>query len=1370
MSVTADTAGPYQVSIPVETTLVPHLGEKIIVPCYFLENLVEEPHIEWTFTNHKGQTTTILEVTGDNLQVDNAYLDRVTLVNYPLLPTDASIEITELRAKDSGSYSCKVTHGIEEGYDSVELEVKGIVFHFRESSERYTLNFERAKEACLQSNGTIASPAQLQAAFDDGMHQCDAGWLSDQTVRYPIHTPRQGCFGDKGNLPGVRTYGVRDPTEFYDVYCFAATLAGRVFYSFSAKKFSFNEAQEHCVKLGATLANPGQLFLAWQLGLDMCTAGWLSDKSVRYPINVVKPNCGGGTVGVKKVYRFANQTGQMPADHRFEAICFQAGEDLVQATTFPDNVVMLKRPAANNKPEATAGSLDFLYSTTEMSSTGVVFHYRTTTGRYTLTFSEAQQACLDASAVIASPEQLEAAFKKGLNQCDAGWLRDQTVRYPIKSPRERCNADMQMQPGVRSYGRRPTEELYDVYCYVDRLDGEVFYSTDYDSFSYEEAVQHCQTFNATLATTGQLYAAWKQGMNQCDPGWLLDGSVRFPITIPRAKCGGGRVGVKTIHAFTNQTGFPDEHSRYDAYCFRGPAAVPNTEGITEPVPNEPSTSEGTSEPSTSEGTSEPSTSEGTSEPSTSESTSEPSTSESTSEPSTSEGTSEPSTSEGTSEPSTSESTSEPSTSEGTSEPSTSESTSEPSTSEGTSEPSTSESTSEPSTSEGTSEPSTSEGTSEPSTSEGTSEPSTSEGTIEPSTSEGTSEPSTSEGTSEPSTSESTSEPSTSESTSEPSTSEGTSEPSTSEGTSEPSTSEGTSEPSTSEGTGGDISGESSTSSSGESGSESGSSTTTPTPNLKDPEDNFSGDESSSEVPKEGEQGSTVDPGAGASGTGSTTPLCKDGKNGMPMVSSTSESGQMSGSSSDTQITIVETPMVAITAAPEVTAEQESMQGSTDLSGSSMSGSGVTSGSDTTDVISGSSSGSGFPAISLIETDSVDLTMQPSGEQEVSGSASSSSDSGSTPESGESEVSYHTEEEMNMSGAPLDAEEGRGVVEVSGEGSAPGGVSGSGASTEEASAPEPMMDHGHFGLEWDFARPAQEGRAGATEVMEVTTTAESYTSPITAPSVLLATPAAGEQPQVQEDPCDPNPCGSRTCSVQDDVAVCQCPHGFTGEDCTTPVQGCAQGWLEFMGSCYLHIAERDTWAEAEQHCRELNSNLVSITSKEEQQFVNSNGQDYQWIGLNDKDVQNDFRWTDGSPLTFVNWRPNQPDNYFNSEEDCVVMIWHEGGQWNDVPCSYHLPFTCKSGPVMCHAPPAVEHARMLGGSREGYPVNALVRYQCDAGYTQRHVPVVRCLPNGQWEEPTVECIEVSLFHPTASTSNRLHKRSIRSRSKGASGRQ
>lgn len=60
------------------------------------------------------------------VHVETEYLDRVTMINYPLVATDASVEITELRSKDSGTYRCEVMHGLEDNYDSANIQVEGM--------------------------------------------------------------------------------------------------------------------------------------------------------------------------------------------------------------------------------------------------------------------------------------------------------------------------------------------------------------------------------------------------------------------------------------------------------------------------------------------------------------------------------------------------------------------------------------------------------------------------------------------------------------------------------------------------------------------------------------------------------------------------------------------------------------------------------------------------------------------------------------------------------------------------------------------------------------------------------------------------------------------------------------------------------------------------------------------------------------------------------------------------------------------------------------------------------------------------------------------------------------------------------------------
>lgn len=109
--------------------------------------------------------------------------------------------------------------------------------------------------------------------------------------------------------------------------------------------------------------------------------------------------------------------------------------------------------------------------------------------------------------------------------------------------------------------------------------GKVYFLKRFKKVNYAEAVKACQHDGAAIAKVGQLYAAWKfQLLDRCDAGWVDDGSVRYPIVNPRARCGGSDPGVRTI-------GFPDKKFRlFGVYCFRKDTGSTKAQPTQAPVP------------------------------------------------------------------------------------------------------------------------------------------------------------------------------------------------------------------------------------------------------------------------------------------------------------------------------------------------------------------------------------------------------------------------------------------------------------------------------------------------------------------------------------------------------------------------------------------------------------------------------------------------------------------------------------------------------------------------------------------------------------------------------------------------------------------
>ncbi|XP_013880024.1 hyaluronan and proteoglycan link protein 2 isoform X2 [Austrofundulus limnaeus] len=305
----------YLLEPPVHVEVAGRRGDNVTLPC-IIRTKPRHFKIKWTKLEHglNGQENIIIISNAKAFKAYGHLGQRASLRGAHTM--DASLQLSHLELEDGGRYRCELINGIEDENVLITLRITGVIFPYQSKNGRYKFTYHEAKEVCAEQDGVLATFSQLYRAWTEGLDWCNAGWLHDGTVNYPIVHPRPVC---GGNLPpGIRSYGSKDKNrDRFDAFCFTSQTVGSVFYI--SGSFAFEQAVNACKHQGAELALVGQLYAAWRFqNYDQCDGGWLKDGSVRFPINNPRKNCGGIPEAGVRSFGFPDKT-----IHLYGAYCYR---------------------------------------------------------------------------------------------------------------------------------------------------------------------------------------------------------------------------------------------------------------------------------------------------------------------------------------------------------------------------------------------------------------------------------------------------------------------------------------------------------------------------------------------------------------------------------------------------------------------------------------------------------------------------------------------------------------------------------------------------------------------------------------------------------------------------------------------------------------------------------------------------------------------------------------------------------------------------------------------------------------------------------------------------------------------------------------
>ncbi|XP_077992799.1 uncharacterized protein LOC144446830 [Glandiceps talaboti] len=154
--------------------------------------------------------------------------------------------------------------------------------------------------------------------------------------------------------------------------------------------------------------------------------------------------------------------------------------------------------------------------------------------------------------------------------------------------------------------------------------------------------------------------------------------------------------------------------------------------------------------------------------------------------------------------------------------------------------------------------------------------------------------------------------------------------------------------------------------------------------------------------------------------------------------------------------------------------------------------------------------------------------------------------------------------------------------------------------------------------------------------------------------------------------------------------------------------CPIGWTRHSNSnCYKLSTSTADWLTASGSCRAETggADLAAISDQELQNFAVNNFLNptrvSAWIGVHDRNTENQFEYMNGEKATYFPWQSQQPDDDdVNEDQDCVAAIQTNGGLWEDKNCDISYKYICErsllftgvdvTSPVISSCPNDIPH--------------------------------------------------------------------------------